>query len=226
MEIKYRVIFSRRRTISLIVNPVSGVTVRAPYRTSMRTIEALVSKKSAWISKHLENKNNNIRLNPGGVIKHGDTMLFMGMDIPVQISSGERNTLKFNGEQFEVTLNANADPELLNGMFRTWYRKVAGSKLTIRFGELLEKYSAYGFRPSGLKIRSLKSRWGSCSRNGSITLNSELIKLDEIYIDHVIVHELCHLMHHNHGNGFHSLMHEIDPGYLVKRRELKKFITR
>lgn len=70
----------------------------------------------------------------------------------------------------------------------------------------------------------MKSRWGSCSSKGKITLNTELIKLADKYIEYVMIHELCHLKHHNHGPGFYALMTELCPDWKRLRNELKSYI--
>ena len=77
------------------------------------------------------------------------------------------------------------------------------------------------FKPTGLIIRSMKSRWGSCSRKGIITLSTELIKLPDIYIEYVIIHELCHLKHHNHGKEYYNLLSELFPDWKKVRKDLR-----
>jgi predicted metal-dependent hydrolase len=80
------------------------------------------------------------------------------------------------------------------------------------------------FKPASLIIRTMKRRWGSCSGKGVITLSTELVKLDDLYIEYVITHELCHLKHHNHGSQFYSLLSDVFPEWKAVRKELKKYI--
>jgi predicted metal-dependent hydrolase len=92
------------------------------------------------------------------------------------------------------------------------------------FNGMIEKYEDQMFKPTGLVIRTMKRRWGSCSTRGKITLSTELIKLPDLYIEYVIVHELCHLRHHNHGAGYYKLLSELFPEWRFVRKELRKYI--
>lgn len=79
-----------------------------------------------------------------------------------------------------------------------------------------------GLKYSELKFRKMKSRWGSCSSNGVITLNKKLIKTPQECIDYVIVHELAHLTHMNHSKKFHQLVEE----YLPQATGAKEILSR
>jgi predicted metal-dependent hydrolase len=69
----------------------------------------------------------------------------------------------------------------------------------------------------------MKRRWGSCSNKGKITLSSELIRLSDNYIEYVIIHELCHLRHHNHGPRFYEMLSELYPEWKTVRKEMKNY---
>lgn len=95
-------------------------------------------------------------------------------------------------------------------------RKRAKAELPPRLMTLADKY---GFNPGRIAIKHNISNWGSCSRKGNINLNLNLLRLDKPLQDYVLLHELCHLTHPNHGPQFHRLLedlltaHFIDEGY-------------
>jgi predicted metal-dependent hydrolase len=70
----------------------------------------------------------------------------------------------------------------------------------------------------------MRSRWGSCSKQGKITLSTELIKLPDIFLEYVIIHELCHLKHHNHGKEYYKLLSELFPDWKIVRKGLRDYI--
>ena len=86
-------------------------------------------------------------------------------------------------------------------------RKEARMLLPQRLSELAKRYA---FSYGRVFIKHNSSNWGSCSARGNINLNLNLVRLPEPLRDHVILHELCHLRHPNHGPEFHALLERLD----------------
>jgi predicted metal-dependent hydrolase len=80
----------------------------------------------------------------------------------------------------------------------------------------------HGFEPGKLRISSARTRWGSCSRQGTLSFTWRLVMAPEEVIDYVVVHELCHLRHLNHSKAFWGLVEGILPDYKVRRAWLKR----
>ncbi len=225
-EIRYRVIFSGRRSISLIVSPDKGVIVRAPYGTSLKSIERFVAEKSEWIRKHLEMHSKLIRINHGRKYFDGEIHLFLGREYKLKLIKSEQLYVRIVNDVLEVATNNTGDTVMIKALLDRFYRHQAEKYLAGRFEVIVCKFRNNGFFPSGLRVSPLKSRWGSCSFHGKITISSELIKLDPIFADYVIVHEICHLKHHNHGKDFYRLLEELVPDYKSKRKALRQYLTR
>ena len=86
--------------------------------------------------------------------------------------------------------------------------------------KLREAAARYGFPFKGrMAVKNNVSNWGSCSSKGNINLNMRLILLPEHLQDYVILHELCHLRHQNHGPAFHALLDSLLGG---KEKELQR----
>jgi len=99
-------------------------------------------------------------------------------------------------------------------------RAEAKKVLPVRLAELA---AAHGFVYNQVRIKHNVSNWGSCSRKGNINLNLNLMRLPDDLRDYVILHELCHLRHPDHGPGFHSLLESLCPDHRLKEKELRKF---
>ena len=88
-------------------------------------------------------------------------------------------------------------------------RKAAKAYLPQRVAELAARFSlSYG----KVTIRATRSKWGSCSAVGNISLSLYLMQLPEHLRDYVIIHELCHTVHHNHSSRFHALVDRLTMG--------------
>lgn len=80
-----------------------------------------------------------------------------------------------------------------------------------------------GYAYTAISIRNQKTRWGSCSRGGSLSFNYKIAFIPENIRDYVIVHELCHLKEFNHSKRFWQLVEKIIPDYKDIRNELRKY---
>lgn len=224
-DIEFKVVYSRRRTIGISVRPDATVVVRVPYRTSDKTIIRIVEEKSDWIIKHRDSYKHLNHTKPGKSFSDGEVHLFRGNEVVLKIEKSVKPFVWFSDGIIDMGLAKTDDLKAVKRMLYSGYKREAG----LLFPELLErmiiKHENQNFKPAGLIIRSMKRRWGSCSNKGMITLSTELIKLDDRHIEYVIVHELCHLRHHNHSSRFYELLSELFPEWKEVRKEMRKFIV-
>ena len=82
---------------------------------------------------------------------------------------------------------------------------------------LAEFASRYGFLYNRVAIKHNATNWGSCSARGNINLNLSIVRLPKVLQDYVLLHELCHLRHHDHGHGFHLLLEHVLTDNLLKQ---------
>lgn len=96
---------------------------------------------------------------------------------------------------------APADPQEVESL-----RRQAKTVLPVRLAELAGRY---GFTYNRVAIKHNSSNWGSCSAKNNINLNLNIVRLPEILQDYILLHELCHLRHRNHGWEFHGLLEQL-----------------
>jgi predicted metal-dependent hydrolase len=92
--------------------------------------------------------------------------------------------------------------------------------------KILQWNAVYGFVYNRVSIKNQKTRWGSCSKKGSLNFNYKIIRLPEYLTDYLVVHELCHLKEFNHSKKFWELVGQTMPNYKILRRELRSFGVR
>jgi len=127
----------------------------------------------------------------------------------------EAETVRFGGESVRVSDPA-ADLRLA---IEGHLRKLATRELSPR---VLELAARHGLTVRRITVRSQKSRWGSCSRRGTISLNWRLIQTPAFVSDYICLHELMHLRQMNHSPGFWREMERVCPDYRTAKRWLKE----
>lgn len=219
----YRIIYSRRRSIAIHVGADSGVVVRSPYHIPQKKIEEFVFSKSAWILKHLEKHSTITRISN---IKYadGETILFRGNSYIFRLIPSEKNKIEIFNNTVQAYIKTPADSLKVKMIMDKWFRDKAEEEFLIKLNDILVRFNRYSFSPAGFAVKSMKRRWGSCTAKGKITLNTELIKLDDRFTEYVIMHELCHLVHHNHGTEYYKLLSEVFPAWKPVRKELRQYL--
>ena len=101
-----------------------------------------------------------------------------------------------------------ADPAQIESM-----RKQAKQILPSRLKELADRY---GFIYNRVAIKHNATNWGSCSTKSNINLNLNIVRLPAVLQDYILLHELCHLRHHDHGHAFHLLLEHVLTDNLLK----------
>jgi predicted metal-dependent hydrolase len=129
-----------------------------------------------------------------------------------------------DGKTIDLEFKESIDPLVVRAILENWFKNMAQQKLRTKFMEALVRYRDFGFKPTGFTVRTMKKRWGSCSSKGKIAISYDLIRLDEIYGDYVIAHELCHLKQHNHSQNYYKLLSEVYPGWKEIRGGLREYL--
>jgi len=223
-DLEFKVIFSGRRSIGISVLPDSSVVVRVPYHTSSKTITRIVTDKYRWVLKHRDyyrKLDNNILRKSYSA---GEIHLFRVNRSVLSIEKSVKPFIRFYDNKIELGLVKTDDSAAIKRMLYKGYKNEAIKLFPDLLNKVLRELENQMFHPSGLIIRTMKRRWGSCSNKGVITLSTELIKFSDLYIEYVITHELCHLKHHNHGSQYYKLLTKVFPEWKSVRKELRKYI--
>ncbi len=247
-DIEVEIARSARRTVALYVRPGGTLLIRAPWHVPARVLMQFAGEKSRWIEKHIDRLRKVPPPGAGMTISEGGTLPFLGGPLTVRIAHGAWRSVTRSGGVVTFTLpetRKQAGTELtpgvkggtgtnagegggdhslqqeLSAMAEAWYLHEAKALLPRRTYELAATHAAVLPAPREVRVRKMKSRWGTCHRDGTIWLNRELMKREPELIDYVICHELCHLVHHNHGREFYALLERVLPGYRPLRKRLR-----
>jgi hypothetical protein len=117
-----------------------------------------------------------------------------------------------------VVAGATGDVEAYRAALVRWLYRVAKAQLVVRVHEIAAEA---GFTVGRIAIRSQSTRWASCSRSATISLNIRLLFVDHELVRHVMLHELCHTVRMDHSRKFWALLERYDPDWHEHRRRLR-----
>jgi predicted metal-dependent hydrolase len=194
-EIRY-VRNRRAKNLSIRIGRNGDVRVTVPGYVSIKRAEAFVFSKRGWIIQKIREQEEH--LDSAIAIKEGDELEVRGKKI----------TVRLRGEQDSVE----------EALWRILHKEAAA----ILPGRVEELAREHGLSYSGVKVRRMKSRWGSCNARNGINLNSWLVMLPAHLSDYVILHELAHTRHRNHSSRFWGFLDSLTGGMSLQlRKELR-----
>lgn len=204
--------YQARKSLRIIVHPEGTVEVVAPITAREVDVVKRVRQKASWILKQIDYFHSYKPTTPLRRFINGETHLYLGRQYRLKIVPDEENIIKaYRGQLWMHTVNNKS--EALRKQLNKWYKERAKEVFNELLKEALPKFKQYRIAMPTLTIRFMSKRWGSCTPKGKIILNTELIKAPKGSIEYVIIHELCHLVHHNHTRAFQNLRNKMMPNW-------------
>ena len=212
MSTHYELFYTDRKTLGIKVYPDTSVKVFAPIDTDLPIIEQHLKAKRKWIEKQQRSFRSYLPATPARQYIGGESFLYLGKQYMLKIESSTAEEVKlYQGRLVVKTLNPEATH--IKKLLQQWYI----ARATILFNKLFEEqfclFKRFGLEKPILQIKKMEKRWGSCTPQQKIILNPELIKAPIVCINYVILHELCHLVHHNHSKAFYRLLENFMPDW-------------
>lgn len=204
---------ARARHYVLRVQEDGSVRVTVPRGGNREEADRFVREKADWIER--ERYRAELRRAAAAHAPDESEVMVRGEELPVEIAERPMGRVARFGP-YQVTLPADA-PRALPAIDR-FLRQLAAEELPRR---LLQLAATLGRTVRGVSIRGQRTRWGSCSPSGRISLNWRLIQLPPSVCDYVLLHELTHLVHMNHSKRFWREVERVCPTYREARAWLR-----
>jgi predicted metal-dependent hydrolase len=212
----------KAKSLRLKMTARDGLTVIAPKGLSEQRVTELVAGKLEWIAARLDQFDEVRHL-----LGEPNTARPQAFDVPALAESWRVEYQETKGITVGartdlpgrvVVYGAVSDHERCKAALRLW--------LARRAKEALEPWLAALSTETGLKfthlnIKSQRTRWGSCSAAGVISLNCKLLFLPRDMVRYVLVHELCHILERNHSNRFWTHLRQFEPGTESKHGQMR-----
>ena len=148
------------------------------------------------------------------------TVVYRGRPMPLRVRACacQEPSVEWHRDHVLVHMPRHANPplaEVLQASYRAKAREVI-----LRRAEVHAE--ALGVRPRRISIRDQKTRWGACTATGTLTFSWRLVLAPPSVLDYVVIHELCHLRHHNHGPRFWEMVESACPSFETHRAWLRE----
>ena len=213
-QVAYQLRRSRRRTIGLAIDQ-RGLRVGAPLQARLGDIESLIRQHGEWVLDKLAAWRERPATEKLAVAD-GTVISALGAALTVTVTPGSRQRWLFSGDKLHLFVPpAVAASAVLEKALREKARAV--------FGERLAHFApGLGVATPPLRLSAARTRWGSCSHHGGISLNWRLVFMPLPVVDYVVAHELAHLREMNHSPRFWSVVEQLCPDWRARRLELRQ----
>lgn len=218
---EYTIEYRTRKTLGICVHPDGRVEVKAPMEASLEQIRSHVHRRAPWIYKQQRYFDSLGIHTPERRYVSGESHLYLGRQYMLRVIDGERNEVHYKGNILEVECRHR---KYVRTLLMTWYRQRAEIKFREYATPLIARFGRYGVQPTGITLKEMETRWGSCTASGQILLNPRLIGAPRICIEYVILHELCHLVYHNHTKAFYELLTHEMPDWKKWKMKLERLM--
>lgn len=211
---------NRRRSASIRVDN-GQVKIIIPKGLSDEGLKRLIQKKTPWIHQKLREFSKITPMKTKEYVT-GESFTYLGKNYRLKLTGNDSGEVRLRGGRLvlgvDKSLSEGDRVVFVKAALERWYLSHAEKRLrekTARYAKIL------GVKPQYLKVRDYKSRWGSCSSRGGISYNWRIIMAPHQIVDYVVVHELCHILHHNHSAVYWRAVERVIPDYRVCREWLR-----
>lgn len=213
------------KNINLRIKPDGKIFVSANKHVTVKYIDEFVSSKQSFISRALEKyREINASKEKPRLYVSGEIFYILGKELKLDVLASDEEGVTLAES---IIIMRVSDPDNFSEkekLMNKWLKEFQGKIFTEICQKTHEIFQRYNLKYPTIKIRKMKTRWGSCNpHKGSITLNSKLIEVPKRCIEYVVVHEFAHFIHPNHSNKFYDFMTELMPDWKECRNQLKLY---
>jgi predicted metal-dependent hydrolase len=205
----------RRRTLGLTVDRAGDLIVHAPASAAEEELRRWVERKLLWIHRKLAQKKEMNRAARPPEFVSGESFYYLGKNFRLRVVDNSAVPLEMAGEWFLLRRDDCAD-----GVrhFRQWYLATGTPWLSNRVDAWAPRINV---KPPRIRVGDLGFHWGSCGKKGTVYFNWRLLQLPVRLIDYVVVHELIHLIEHNHSRRFWQTIDRTLPDWRERKESIE-----
>ena len=204
---------ARARRYILRLRPDGTARVTVPRGGSVSEARRFAHRNLVWLETQWQRRPTSAPKPPEW--RPGSEVLFRGELVRLETEINDENVIRFGSEKLTATNPAGDRRPAIEGHLR----RLGERELPLRVMEFAARHRLTVRR---VTVRNQRSRWGSCSRRGTISLNWRLIQTPPFVCDYIILHELMHLREMNHSSRFWHQVEIVCPDYRTAEQWLRQ----
>lgn len=223
-EQKYivQIIRSKRKTVGFSVTPKGEIKMRIPKGLPHDHIAQYIKQKEQWLIKTCQKLIEQESLETNFDFRHNGNIHLLGYDRKIIFTIGLQQNYQLSNDQLIFYVHHMPSEKQQSLYIQKWLKSFSLEYYQQRTKQLIDCFDPPVDMPE-ICIRKMRRTWGNIRKNNIMTLAHALIYLPKAAIDHVILHELCHMIHFDHSPAFHQLLKSVDKNYDENKSLLKYY---
>lgn len=221
-DIEFTLIRSERKTADIVIERSGDVIVRAPLGIDDEALRKAITDRALWVHRSLaewEDLNSSRRHRP---FIQGQGFSYLGRSYRLKFVTESDVALRLKNGRWELSeaLIFREGEAAARKAFRDFYI-VKGVNF---FAERVRHFAPkVGVVPGEVAVKELGYHWASCGAGGTLNFHWKTLMAPQTVIDYIVVHELCHLHHRDHSDGFWNEVDKVLPRYLERKEWLRRY---
>lgn len=213
----------RARRVRLLVSAREGLVVVVPRGFDERQVPAILARHAAWVDRAVASgveRRNHLTAHENGPLPAVVALPGIGLRWDVALRPGLGSGVRGRVAGSDIVLSGETgDHGACYEALRRAVARAARQRLPLMLGGVEVET---GWRATRVSVRRQRTRWGSCTSKGAVSLNESLVFLPPDLVRYVLVHELAHTKRMDHSPVFWSLVEEHEAGWRGSRRALRE----
>ncbi len=224
ITIEYLLTRKQVKNINIRIKSDGKIYISAGSKVSLKRIDEIIKSKQSFIMNALEKFEKAPKdIDSPKLYIDGEHFNILGKSVPLKIDECKEESVTTDGVIILLKVKDKENQKRKENLINNWLKQMQAETFNQISQEIYPIFEKYNVEFPTIKIKTMKSQWGSCQLSkGIITLNSKLIEYPKSCIEYVILHEFAHFIHPNHSKQFHNFVTTLMPDWKERKKKLEK----
>lgn len=228
VQISYELTYKRVKNLNIRVREDGTIGISAPPGVSEEEVEQVLREREGFLRKALEKFRVREELAPRvRTYEDGEVWYVLGVPLRLTVTEGARNAVREGGDTLLLTVRDRRDVAMRERVLHAWLTARCREVCTAVCREIYPRFQPLGVAFPEVKVRFMRSRWGSCKpKQGVVTFSRQLVEAPLACVEYVACHEFTHFLHPDHSKAFYAAMKAVLPDWKQRRNVLNTYSYR